>query len=144
MAEHAIDNREIVGSSPTPWTIFERASPSGKAPGFQPGTAWVRIPPPAPFFRLPDCWLRSRFGPDDLATLTPANPHVIAVKRGAELAFSLKIDNAYLPGGRERLITLVQISGVDESSGSILECSCTSMDVTKHVYSGLLLLDCLQ
>ena len=48
LAEHAIDNREIVGSTPTPWTIFERASPSGKAPGFQPGTAWVRIPPPAP------------------------------------------------------------------------------------------------
>ena len=48
LAEHAIDNREIVGSSPTPWTILERASPSGKAPGFQPGIAWVRIPPPAP------------------------------------------------------------------------------------------------
>jgi hypothetical protein len=39
LAEHAIDNREIVGSIPTPWTILERASPSGKAPGFQPGTA---------------------------------------------------------------------------------------------------------
>ena len=48
LAEHAIDNREIVGSTPTPWTTFERASPSGKAPGFQPGSAWVRFPPPAP------------------------------------------------------------------------------------------------
>lgn len=48
LAEHAIDNREIVGSTPTPWTTFERASPSGKAPGFQPGISWVRIPPPAP------------------------------------------------------------------------------------------------
>ena len=52
LAERAIDNREAVGSTPTPWTIFERASPSGKAPGFQPGTAWVRIPPPAPSLRL--------------------------------------------------------------------------------------------
>lgn len=48
LAEHAIDNREVVGSIPTPWTIFERASPSGKAPGFQPGIAWVRVPPTAP------------------------------------------------------------------------------------------------
>ena len=60
LAEHAIDNREIVGSSPTPWTILERASPSGKAPGFQPGTAWVRIPPPAPSFRGRLCHLRAR------------------------------------------------------------------------------------
>ena len=49
LAERAIDNREAVGSTPTPWTNFKRASPSGKAPGFQPGIAWVRIPPPAPF-----------------------------------------------------------------------------------------------
>jgi hypothetical protein len=49
LAEHAIDDREIVGSIPTPSTIFEWASPTGKAPGFQPGTTWVRIPPPAPF-----------------------------------------------------------------------------------------------
>ena len=48
LAERAIDNREVVGSTPTPWTTLERASPSGKAPGFQPGIAWVRIPPPAP------------------------------------------------------------------------------------------------
>ena len=34
----AVQHREIVDSTPTPWTIFERASPSGKAPGFQPGT----------------------------------------------------------------------------------------------------------
>jgi hypothetical protein len=30
LAERAIDNREVVGSTPTPWTNFERASPSGK------------------------------------------------------------------------------------------------------------------
>ena len=30
LAERAIDNREVVGSTPTPWTILERASPSGK------------------------------------------------------------------------------------------------------------------
>src|SRR6266704_6073025 len=48
LAERAIDNREVVGSTPTPWTILERASPSGKAPGFQPGSTWVRFPPPAP------------------------------------------------------------------------------------------------
>ena len=48
LAERTIDNREVVGSTPTPWTTLERASPSGKAPGFHPGIAWVRIPPPAP------------------------------------------------------------------------------------------------
>ena len=48
LAERVIDNREAVGSTPTPWTNLERASPSGKAPGFHPGIAWVRIPPPAP------------------------------------------------------------------------------------------------
>jgi hypothetical protein len=48
LAERAIDNREVVGSTPTPWTNFERASPSGKAPGFHPGISWVQIPPPAP------------------------------------------------------------------------------------------------
>ena len=46
LAERAIDNREVVGSTPTPWTTLQRASPSGKAPGFHPGIAWVRIPPP--------------------------------------------------------------------------------------------------
>jgi hypothetical protein len=54
-AERAIDNREVVGSTPTPWTILERASPSGKAPGFQPGSGWVRIPPPAPRERSRGC-----------------------------------------------------------------------------------------
>ena len=48
LAERVIDNREGVGSTPTPWTNCERASPSGKAPGFHPGITWVRIPPPAP------------------------------------------------------------------------------------------------
>jgi hypothetical protein len=52
LAEHAIDNREVVGSTPTPWTILKRASPSGKAPGFHPGIAWVRFPPPAPSFPI--------------------------------------------------------------------------------------------
>jgi hypothetical protein len=51
MAERAIDNREAMGSIPTPWTTLERVSPSGKAPGFQPGSTWVRFPPPAPFQR---------------------------------------------------------------------------------------------
>jgi hypothetical protein len=48
LAERVIDNREVVGSTPTPWTILKRASPNGKAPGFHPGISWVRIPPPAP------------------------------------------------------------------------------------------------
>ena len=34
-AERAIDNREVVGSTPAPWTTLERALPSGKATGFQ-------------------------------------------------------------------------------------------------------------
>lgn len=33
----------------------------------------------------------------------------------------LKIDNVYLPGRCERFITLVQIGGVDEASGSVIK-----------------------
>jgi hypothetical protein len=69
LAERATDNREVVGSTPTPWTILKRASPSGKAPGFQPGSAWVRIPPPAPTRRPWARAFRRKYNPNHDSSL---------------------------------------------------------------------------
>jgi hypothetical protein len=94
LAERAIDNREAVGSTPTPWTILERASPSGKAPGFQPGSAWVRIPPPAPAsLGYGASAARSKFSRQ---TLKPFHPASIVLVQESEIDPITKWRSRYL------------------------------------------------
>jgi hypothetical protein len=61
--------------------------------------------------------------------------------KALRICWTLKVNHADLPCRLQRLITLVQVSGVDEAGGSIFKCASAPVDMTEQMNSGLLLFD---
>ncbi len=55
-------------------------------------------------------------------------------------ASTLNIDDAYLAGGLQRLVLLVEVCRIDEASGSAFKGSCATVNMPEEMYPGLLLL----